>query len=434
MPDQQTYSDNLHLRSEEVQEIISTPPAWLIRWGITLVFILTCLIILLSFFIKYPDYIQAKILVTTREPTERVVARTSGQIEKLFVENGDHVVTGQALAGIKSTAKLEDVLYLKEVLENAPFGRGNDFSFPVDSVSSLVLGEVEAFFLEFERNYMEYRLLEELQPYEGQIDGNHRSLEEISNRLQNQIALKELLERKLRLFQRDFERSKNLHENRVISDKDFETKEMEYVQMQEQINGMAIVISQMEEALTLGNQTLRSTQINKREDEMRTLKNLVQSYHGLKRAVREWEYNYVLSSSTGGVVSFQKIWSANQQVYSGESAFTVFPANRSELIGTIKIPAQNAGKVTVGQKILIKLDNYPYQQFGALIGEIASISVSPDDDANYIVFASLPQGTTTSYNRKIPVTQELLGNAEIITEDLSVAQRLFFKVKSSMVY
>lgn len=111
MPDQQKYSDNLHLRSEEVQEIISTPPAWLIRWGITLVFILTCLIILLSFFITYPDYIQAKVLVTTRVPPERIVARTSGQIEKLFVENGDHVVTGQALAAIKSTAKLEDVLY-----------------------------------------------------------------------------------------------------------------------------------------------------------------------------------------------------------------------------------------------------------------------------------------------------------------------------------
>lgn len=434
MPDQQKYSDNLHLRSEEVQEIISTPPAWLIRWGITLVFILTCLIILLSFFITYPDYIQAKVLVTTRVPPERIVARTSGQIEKLFVENGDHVVTGQALAAIKSTAKLEDVLYLKEVLENVPFVRKNDFAFPVDSLSNLILGEVEAFFLEFERNYMEYRLLEELQPYEGEIDGSHRSLKEISNRLQKQIALKELLERKLRLSQIDFERSKNLHENRVISDKDFEIKEMEYVQMQEQVNGMAIAISQMQEALTLGNQTLRSTQINKREDETRTLKNLVQSYHGLKRAVRDWEYSHVLSSSTGGVVSFQKIWSANQQVNSGEPAFTVFPEDRSELIGTMKIPAHNAGKVTVGQKVLIKLDNYPSHQFGSLAGKISNMSVSPDDEFNYLVFVSLPMGLKTSYDNEITFTQEFLGNAEIITENLSLSERLFFKFRSFTIY
>jgi multidrug resistance efflux pump len=434
MPDQQTYSDNLHLRSEEVQEIISTPPAWLIRWGITLVFILTCLIILLSFFIKYPDHIQAKVLVTTREPTEKVVARTSGQIEKLFVENGDQVIAGQALAGIKNTAKLEHVLYLKEMLESIPFGKGNDFIFPMESVSNLVLGEVEVFFLEFERNYMEYWLLEELQPYEGQMDGNYRSLEEINNRLQNQIVQKELSERKLNIIQIDFERSKNLHKDGVIADKDLEIKEIEYLQMQEQVNGIAISISEMQEALTLGNQTLRSTQIDKREDEMRSLKDMVQSYHGLKRAIREWEYNYILSSSTGGVVSFQKIWSANQQINLDESAFTVFPENKSELIGSMKIPAHNAGKITVDQKVLIKLDNYPYQQFGAMTGKVTNMSVSPDDESNYLVFASLPEGTKTSYNREIPLTQELLGNAEIIMEDLSVAERLFFKLKSFTVY
>src|SRR5690606_28208126 len=125
--------------------------------------------------------IQAKVLVTTREPTERIVARTSGQIEKLFVENGDHVVTGQTLAGIKSTAKLEGVLYLKKVLDSVPFGRGNNFAFPMDSVSSLVLGEVAVFYLDFERDYMEYQLLKELQPYEGQIEGNRQSLKEIEN-------------------------------------------------------------------------------------------------------------------------------------------------------------------------------------------------------------------------------------------------------------
>lgn len=434
MPHQQPNSNNLHLRSEEVQEIITTPPAWLIRWGITLVFILTSMIILLSFLIKYPDYIQAKVLVTTREPTEKVASHTFGQIEKLFVENGEKVIAGQALAGIKNTAKLDHVLFLKEIMEEVSFGKGNGFNFPIESVANLVLGEVEVFYLEFERNYMEYRLLEELQPYEGQIDENHRSLKEINNQLQNQIAQKELLERKLNITQIDFERNKNLHKDGIIADKDFEIKEMEYLQMQEQVNGMAIAISQIQEALALRNQTLRSTQINKREDETRSLKNLVQSYHGLKRAVREWEYNYILSSSTGGIVSFQKIWSANQQVKAGEPAFTVFPENRSELIGTMKIPAHNAGKVTVNQKVLIKLDNYPYQQFGTLTGKITNMSVSPDDESNYLVFASLPEGTKTSYNREIPLTQELLGNAKIITEDLTVAERLFFKLKSFTVY
>lgn len=35
-----TQHDNLELRSEEVQEILSNPPIWIVRWGITLIFML----------------------------------------------------------------------------------------------------------------------------------------------------------------------------------------------------------------------------------------------------------------------------------------------------------------------------------------------------------------------------------------------------------
>lgn len=197
---------------------------------------------------------------------------------------------------------------------------------------------------------------------------------------------------------------------------------------------MAISISQLQEALSNATQTIRSTSIDREEQETRLLKELVQSYQNLKRSLRDWEYTYLMKSSIDGVVSFQKIWGANQQVNTGELVFTVLPENTSELLGAMKIPAQNAGKVGVGQKVLIKLDNYPFQEYGALLGKITNISVSPDDEFNYLVYAALPEGSKTSYNRKIPFRQELLGNAEIITEELSVAERLFYKFRSILVY
>lgn len=434
MPDPAISSDNLHLRSEEVQEIIATPPVWLIRWGITLVFLLISLILMFSFLIRYPDYVQAKVLVTTLEPIEQVEARVSGQIERLFIGNRDKVKSGQLLAGMKSTAKLEDILFLKGIIDSISFGRENNFNFPIYSLSNSVLGEVGISYLEFERNYMEYWLLQELQPYQGQLEVARLSLIEIQGRIDSQIAQKGLLERKLELFEIDFNRNKKLHTEKVIADKNFEAVEIEYLQLQEQVNTMVITISQLQEALTNANQNQRNTVIKKREEESRVLKNLLQSYYSLKRSLRDWEYSYLLTSSTSGLVSFQKIWAANQQVNSGELIFTVLPENKSELLGSMKIQSQNAGKVKVDQKVLIKLDNYPFQQYGALIGRITTISVSPDDDSNYLVYASLPAGMITSYKKEIPFNQELLGTAEIITEDLSVAERLFFKFKSVIVY
>ena len=103
-------------------------------------------------------------------------------------------------------------------------------------------------------------------------------------------------------------------------------------------------------------------------------------------------------------------------------------------MGKLVLPSQNAGKVTTGQKVLVKLDNYPYQQYGMLVGKVENMSVSPDTEGNYFVYISLPEGAKTSYGNNLGFDQELLGNAEIITEDLSVAERIFYKFKDLFKY
>lgn len=430
MPENPHPINNLKLRSEEVQEIITTPPAWLIRNGITLVFLITIGLVFLSFFIKYPDFIMSRVMITTVEPTEKMIARTSGQIDRLWVDNGEKVQAGQPLASIKNSADVKSVLLLKKLLNEIPFGKNNGFFFPVDSLSDIVLGEIELAFVEFERSYMEFRLIERLQPSVIQLEGNRQSIEQIHERIASQLAQKEILEKKVSLVEKDFKRNKVLYEGGVIAAKDFENREIEYLQIQEQVNGMAITISQLQEALVTAGQTLKSTQVSKEQEESRSLINLIQSYHGLKRAVKEWENNYVLVSSTNGELSFQGVWGEHQYVQAGEHVFSILPDQRSELLGKMIVSSQNAGKISMGQRVLIKLDNFSFQQFGTLRGEVKSISVSPDEKGNYVVYSSLPEGTKTSYGKDIQLKQELLGTAEIITEDLSVAERLFFKLKS----
>ena len=47
----------IEIRSDEVQEILSAVPNWMIRWGITLIFGLIIMLVFISWFIKYPDII-----------------------------------------------------------------------------------------------------------------------------------------------------------------------------------------------------------------------------------------------------------------------------------------------------------------------------------------------------------------------------------------
>jgi len=431
--DKKEAKNNLKLRSEEVQEILTNPPVWIVRWGITLIFIFICIILSLSFLIKYPDFVQAKVLITTKQPTETVIARASGAIDKIFIENRDTVKSGKKLAILRNTADFEDIFYLKNIIDSIPLNLKN-FHFPFEKTTSLMLGEVNSAYLNFEKSYINYFLLKDLDPYSNQLGGDRASLVELKKRLKNQITQKELLEEEYKLKQKDFEREKSLFEKGVISQKEYELKQLEILQMKKNVSAMSISISQITEAISIADQNLKNTHINKQEDNTRYSSNLSQSYDLLKEAIRKWEYTYVLSSSINGVIGFQDFWGRNQFVDSGTIVFSILPTDTSTLIGKLLIPAQNAGKVTVGQKVFVKLDNYPYQQYGTLIGKVSNLSITPNSDSNYTVYISLPNGTETSYHKSFNFTQELLGNAEIITEDLSVAERIFYKFKDLFEY
>lgn len=423
----------LNLRSEEIQEILTTPPSWIVRWGITLIFVFTLILVLLSIIIKYPDFVTAKVIVTTKQPTEKVMARSTGQLNRVFINNRDTVYKEKILAVIKNTSDYNDVYKLKSIIDTTSFNTIG-FDFPFHLTRKLQLGNITSSFIEFEKSFTNYQLLKNLKPYSNQLIGNKVSLVEIKNRLNSQIEQKELLEKEFLLKKNNFQRQEGLFKKGVISKQELERNELDFIQMQKSINSMAISISQMREAISSANQTLKKTSIDEKENQTRSLNNLIQSYTILKDAIKDWEYKYVLKSSINGVVSFQDVWGENQFINAGNLIFSILPIDTSELVGKLVISSQNAGKVKVGQKVFVKLDNYPYQQYGSLIGKVINYSVSPNDEGNYVVYVSLPNGTKTSYNKKLEFTQELLGNAQIVTEDLSVAERIFYKFREIFTY
>ena len=434
MPEYQDHNTtNLDLRSEEVQEILSNPPSWLVRWGITLIFVFTLIILGLSFIIKYPDFVTAKVIITTLKPSEQIVTRYSGALDSIYIKNGDTVQIGQRLAVIRNTANTNDIYRLTAIIDTL-IPRSENFVFPIDLASNLQLGDIEPAYNNFEKSYIDHQLMKNLDPYMGQLQGNRQSLAEIKMRLNDQIKQRQILEQEYILEQRDFERHEKLFEKGVISQQEYESKKLELFQMDKNISSMAITISQMREAISSAGQNLQTTKINQQEDNTRFLANLSQSLNSLKKAIKEWEHNYVLISSTEGIVGFQEFWGKNQYINSGEVVFSILPLDTSQLVGKLVLPSQNAGKVVPSQKTLVKLDNFPYQQYGMLVGKVENISISPNKEGNYFVYISLPQGTTTSNNKNLPFEQEMLGNAEIITENLSVAERVFYKFKDLFKY
>lgn len=106
----------IELRSEEVQEVMGQISAWIVRWGITILFIVVLALLVGSYFFTYPDMVETEMTLTSREPVVEVVARSSGKISELYVSNGQEVKSGAPLAVIENTAKTDDVFRLKKLL------------------------------------------------------------------------------------------------------------------------------------------------------------------------------------------------------------------------------------------------------------------------------------------------------------------------------
>jgi multidrug efflux pump subunit AcrA (membrane-fusion protein) len=420
------HIDQIELRSEEVQEILTKVPNWMIRWGNTLFLVLIGMLLLLSWFVKYPDIINANAIITTEIPPQKEYARTTGKIDTLFVKDIQNVLENQPLAIIENTANFTDVFFLKSIIDTIKVQK-KSFIFPIDQLPILFLGDIEASFSLFENNYIKYILNKELNPFSNEAIANKITSSELKRRLNNLQSQKALNQRELQFKQKDLERNKSLFDKGVISEKEYETKQLEYLQAERNYKNIIAAISQLRESISNSNKTSKGTEISRIREEVTLLKNVIQSFNLVKKSIKDWEMQYVLSSKINGEVSFLNYWSQNQTVNNGDLVFTIIPSKNSSFIAKLKTPAQNLGKVKIGQIVNIKLQNYPDYEFGILKGKVNSISEISNKEGLYTIDVSLPKKLITSYNKEIVFKQEMRGTAEIITEDLRLIERLFYQ-------
>ncbi|WP_313253765.1 HlyD family efflux transporter periplasmic adaptor subunit [Empedobacter sp.] len=423
------HLDNIELRSESVQEILTNPPSWIIRWGITVIAFVLVIILAISYFVKYPDFINAQISITTQNPPEKIEARTSGKLEKVLVVNHQNVSSNEVLAYIQTNANYQDILKLKQLLTQY-----KPIDFPIEKTRNLALGELDSKYIIFEKAYSDYHLQRQLQPYAVEKTSGLQTISEINSRIQNLRKQKEIELSKLKLAKIDFDRYQKMVEKGIVPNRDLEQSRIAYLQAQQSVDAVDLSISQLNESKVGANKGIESSSINQKQDETSYYITLLQSYDELKNALRLWEQNYLFISSDAGKVSFQEYWSKNQFVKAGDVVFTIFPNNKNNLLGKLIVPAQNSGKIKTNQKVLIKLDNYPYQQYGIIKGKVKNISLSPDRDGNYYVEVELPKELMTSYNKKLDFDKELSGSAEIVTEDLRLIERVFYQFRKIFQY
>lgn len=420
-------NDGLKIYSEEVRDILTDPPKTILKWGNTILLSFISILLLISWFVKYPDIITSQIIITTETPPQKLVAKNSGKIDAILVRDKETISKNTPLAVLENSANYKDVFLLKSIVDTINLDKSD---FPFEKLKSSQLGDVESTFSSFQKEYIANQLNINFKPYK--VENNAQSYEaiQLKERLSLLESQKSINESELKLKHSDLTRSELLYKEGVISTQEIEKQRVLFLQDQKNYKNVLSNISQLRSSINELNKNNKVTIINESKENINLERNVLQSFYQLKKSIKDWELSYVLRSSINGRVNFLQLWSVNQSINTGDNVFSIIPMGGNQYIGKVKAPAQNFGKVKVGQTVNIKLANYPDQEFGILEGVINNISLTPDKDGNLLLDVSLPKGLQTSYKKRIAFQQEMNGRADIVTDDLRLIERLLYQFRS----
>lgn len=417
---------DFELRSEEVQEILTRVPHWMIRWGSLVILFILLSLFAVAYMIKYPDIVSTQIIITTHTPPQKVVARVSGKIERILVQDKLRVQKNTPLAVIENSASYKDVFLLKSILDTLNL---KSIHFPFEKLKLAQLGDIENAYAAFQKESLAQDLNLNLKPY--QVEGNAQTYESIQlkERLGLLLSQKEINQSELQLQKNDLDRYEILYKKGIIATQEIEKQRLLYLQYQKTYKTVLSTISQIKSSLNELNKNSKTTQINHQKENSTLERNQMQAFYQLKKSIKDWELNFVLTAAIEGKISFLQLWAENQTVTAGENVFSIIPTDQKGYVGKAKAPSQNSGKIKIGQEVIIRLTNFPEREFGILKGKVTAISLTPDKEGNLLIDISLPKGLQTSYHKKIAFRQEMNGTADIITNDLRLTERILYQFR-----
>lgn len=406
--------------SEEIQEIITAVPSWILRRGIFLILMVLLSIILLSAFIRYPDVVKTSLKINSLNSPKGAIAHQQGKLVKLLVHENEVVVAKQPLAFIESTGKHEEVMTLANKLSN--LSKRLNAQQPITAkdfeITDLNLGELQGNYQSFYQAYLQFINTQNGGLFVTQKGYLEKDLQEIK-KLQHQInQQKSVQELEFANAQEEYDAYKKLKSKNVISNSEFKQQENKYLSSKYPLqqtatallNNNSSYMAKQKEIATLNN-TIREEQAK-----------FAQALNAMITETNSWLMKYVVFSPLAGKVGYAGILQENQNVNINQELFIINPGN-TNFFGEVQIPQYNMGKVRLGQRTLIKLRSYPFEEYGIINGKISYLTDVALKDSVFI--AKIDFGKFEQKNPSNPIVLKpgMQADAEIITKESSLLQR-----------
>jgi hypothetical protein len=122
-------------------------------------------------------------------------------------------------------------------------------------------------------------------------------------------------------------------------------------------------------------------------------------------------------------------------VTSGQSIGFIIPSvtNNKKHVRAL-VPTVGIGKMEIGNEAIIRINAFPFKEYGSIHSEVSSILEIPSQDESgqllREVMIALPDPLLTDYNKVIEYTPQMDVTIQIITESNSILGRIFNEFKN----
>jgi len=421
-------------RSEEITDIVDRMPMTFGRWVAIVIF--AALLLLFGWIIKYPDVVTGHIRINSTNAPVKLVANVSGNIHLESFHAQDEVKKGDFIAVIENPALTEDVRKISGLVEqfdpHAPVTEAIQQLFP-EKVS---LGDLDMkyyAFLSALKNQCDYN---KDNVYEKQRISLSDNIKGKQTMLEESGQLLALTQEKLNISQKWLDKYTSLNKDEIVTyEYEVDKNRSDYLSAKQEEQNLQKEITNVQMQIVEDKNQISRLDVEQKEKERTLQMDLLSSYHDLCDNIKAWEEHYVFKAPFDGKVEFLQFLSENQFVQAGEEIFGIVP-KETNVFGQVLLPSAGAGKVKHGSKVKVKLDNYPYMEYGSIEGSVASISLLSQPQKTgqafvetYLIIVDLPEGLKTNYGETLDFQFEIGGTADIIVKERRLIQRLFDNLK-----
>ena len=417
-------------RSQEVSDILGTPPGWLLRYGMLVVLLGCVLLFVVASFFHYPDIIKERVVLSTTEPPVPVYAPGSGYVLRILKNEGDTVRAGDILITLDGQAVYEHVQYLEAELDQLRLaGAAELAAYRPDR--TLKLGAIQSEYDELRTAIDGFQKMRSSagsnqQAARGALNERRSEIRTVIAKLEAEIAEQN---RTIALKKREVDLAKKLYQDGDLSLMELNTTKQAYQLAVEQRRQKETAISSQNEALA----SLRVDRVNiaagSSQGSVAGVNEIQTKVLDVQRAIENWKQRQLVRAPASGTATYYTdLLPANTSLQKGEEFMAIIPLqDELEIVGRLRLPNDRSGKVAVGQPVRIKLLDYPFREYGFLWGQVSARSKVPKEREFYIA-VELTDGMRTTLGQEIPFQYQMVGTAEIITEDKQFLERVLEEV------